>query len=292
MLIFSMNNSKLNTFEIVNLIRCRRNWSRMVIQTRTSDAPSNSEWNGARSRKESAKARRASPERRISHRNGSGIAHIPQQKRPAFGTGIYSVAGFRFLSFHNVEPIIFGRELWFADAPDDIAPEVIATDVLGLMKQDVPEKRLELLILLLNLLNTVIKYSPSDELRGSTLPLSMLPLFFNIQVNVFIIVSRLSNLLFYRINTCKTGEKLWPFLWNLFGKRLRKLKRQSPPENRLFQMFVGWFFLINLSKTMLIIENSHQYYLNFYIHYLRIFFIINYFAFLSISLTVLKSTSL
>ncbi|XP_019874802.1 uncharacterized protein LOC109602805 isoform X2 [Aethina tumida] len=67
------------------------------------------------------------------------------------------------------------------DAPDDIAPEVIATDVLGLMKQDVPEKRLELLILLLNLLNTVIKYSPSDELRGSTLPLSMLPLFFNIQ---------------------------------------------------------------------------------------------------------------
>ncbi|CAH0554694.1 unnamed protein product [Brassicogethes aeneus] len=66
------------------------------------------------------------------------------------------------------------------DAPASVLPEMVATDVLGLIKQDLPTKRLELILLLLRLLDTVIKYSPADELRGSTLPLSMLPLFFNI----------------------------------------------------------------------------------------------------------------
>ncbi|VEN60214.1 unnamed protein product, partial [Callosobruchus maculatus] len=62
-----------------------------------------------------------------------------------------------------------------------VPPEIIATDVLGLLKQELSAKHLALTSLLLNLLDTVIKVSPADELRGNTLPTSMLPLFFNIQ---------------------------------------------------------------------------------------------------------------
>lgn len=74
--------------------------------------------------------------------------------------------------------------LWFiiSDDTGNVPAEVIATDILGLMKQELPEKQLTLNTLLLYLLDMVIKYSPSDELRGNTLPISMLPLFFDIQV--------------------------------------------------------------------------------------------------------------
>ncbi|KAJ8917853.1 hypothetical protein NQ315_010766 [Exocentrus adspersus] len=64
---------------------------------------------------------------------------------------------------------------------DNIPVDVVATDVLGLIQQELPEKHLQLITILLNLLDTVIKFSPADELRGNTLPISMLPLFFNIQ---------------------------------------------------------------------------------------------------------------
>ncbi|KAJ8946891.1 hypothetical protein NQ318_008247 [Aromia moschata] len=67
------------------------------------------------------------------------------------------------------------------DDAGNVPVDVVATDVLGLMKQELPNKHLKLISLLLNLLDTVIKFSPADELRGNTLPISMLPLFFNIQ---------------------------------------------------------------------------------------------------------------
>ncbi|XP_018574467.1 uncharacterized protein LOC108913405 [Anoplophora glabripennis] len=67
------------------------------------------------------------------------------------------------------------------DNNENIPVEVVATDVLGLIKQELPQKHLHLITILLNLLDTVIKFSPADELRGNTLPISMLPLFFNIQ---------------------------------------------------------------------------------------------------------------
>nr|CAI5867474.1 unnamed protein product [Callosobruchus analis] len=63
------------------------------------------------------------------------------------------------------------------DDNGNVPPEIIATDVLGLLKQELSAKHLALTSLLLNLLDTVIKVSPADELRGNTLPTSMLPLF-------------------------------------------------------------------------------------------------------------------
>lgn len=60
---------------------------------------------------------------------------------------------------------------------------MVALDVIGLMKQELPSKQLQLASELLHLLDTVIKFSPADELRGNTLPISMLPLFFNIDVS-------------------------------------------------------------------------------------------------------------
>ncbi|KAG5872336.1 hypothetical protein JTB14_023604 [Gonioctena quinquepunctata] len=67
------------------------------------------------------------------------------------------------------------------DDTGNVPIEVVATDVLGLMKQELSEKHLQLTSVLLHLLDTIIKISPADELRGNTLPISMLPLFFNIQ---------------------------------------------------------------------------------------------------------------
>nr|XP_023028926.1 uncharacterized protein LOC111517107 isoform X2 [Leptinotarsa decemlineata] len=67
------------------------------------------------------------------------------------------------------------------DDNGNVPIEVVATDVLGLMKQELSAKHLQLASVLLHLLDTIIKISPADELRGNTLPISMLPLFFNIQ---------------------------------------------------------------------------------------------------------------
>ncbi|KAJ8975450.1 hypothetical protein NQ317_000699, partial [Molorchus minor] len=67
------------------------------------------------------------------------------------------------------------------DSNGNISADVVATDVLGLLKQELPNKHIKLISLLLNLLDTIVKFSPADELRGNTLPIVMLPLFFNIQ---------------------------------------------------------------------------------------------------------------
>lgn len=72
---------------------------------------------------------------------------------------------------------------FFQDDAGNVPVEVVALDVIGLMKQELPSKQLQLASELLHLLDTVIKFSPADELRGNTLPISMLPLFFNIDVS-------------------------------------------------------------------------------------------------------------
>ncbi|XP_060528293.1 uncharacterized protein LOC132703181 [Cylas formicarius] len=63
----------------------------------------------------------------------------------------------------------------------NIPPEMVASDVLGLIKEQLPPTHIRLLALILHLLDCSIKLSPADELRGHTLPVSMLPVFFNIQ---------------------------------------------------------------------------------------------------------------
>lgn len=65
---------------------------------------------------------------------------------------------------------------------DNVIPEVVASDVLGLIGEELPGRHKALIGLILDLLDCSIKQSPSDELRGHTLPVSMLPLFFNIEV--------------------------------------------------------------------------------------------------------------
>ncbi|XP_056635634.1 uncharacterized protein LOC130444510 isoform X1 [Diorhabda sublineata] len=69
----------------------------------------------------------------------------------------------------------------FTDENGDVPVEVVAADVLGLIRQELPGNHLQLIAMLLHLLDFVIKSSPADELRGNTLPISMLPIFFNIQ---------------------------------------------------------------------------------------------------------------
>lgn len=51
------------------------------------------------------------------------------------------------------------------------------------MKEELPANHLLLSAMLFDLLDAVIKSSPADELRGNTLPISMLPLFFTVQVS-------------------------------------------------------------------------------------------------------------
>lgn len=58
----------------------------------------------------------------------------------------------------------------------------MAADVLGLIRENLSERHKALIGLILHLLDYCIKSSPADELRGHTLPVSMLPLFFNVEV--------------------------------------------------------------------------------------------------------------
>ncbi|CAH1156072.1 unnamed protein product [Phaedon cochleariae] len=75
---------------------------------------------------------------------------------------------------HSIQSLVL-------DDNGHVPVEIVATDVLGLMKQELSDRHFQLVSILLNLLDTVIKVSPADELRGNTLPISMLPFFFNIQ---------------------------------------------------------------------------------------------------------------
>lgn len=62
-----------------------------------------------------------------------------------------------------------------------IEPLMIAQDVLGLLKQDLEPRHLDLLKLILDLLYAILTYSPSDELSGCNVPISMMPIFFQMQ---------------------------------------------------------------------------------------------------------------
>lgn len=64
----------------------------------------------------------------------------------------------------------------------DVTPEIVASDVLGLIREELSSRHKVLIGLILHLLDCSIKLSPADELRGHTLPVSLLPLFFNIEV--------------------------------------------------------------------------------------------------------------
>lgn len=61
-------------------------------------------------------------------------------------------------------------------------PEVVARDVLGLLEDEIKGRQMILLQCILDLLNHVLKYTPTDELSGSTVPIYMMPIFFNLRV--------------------------------------------------------------------------------------------------------------
>lgn len=68
------------------------------------------------------------------------------------------------------------------DENPGVSAELIAQDILGLMKQDIAGRHEMLVICILDLLNTILKHSATDELRGCNVPITMLPIFFNMQV--------------------------------------------------------------------------------------------------------------
>ncbi|EFN85656.1 hypothetical protein EAI_04436 [Harpegnathos saltator] len=74
------------------------------------------------------------------------------------------------------------QELILADNPG-VEVQVIAQDALGLIKQDVGGRHGELLIDVLDLLRHLTLSGPPSEcseLRGSPLPIALLPVFFNL----------------------------------------------------------------------------------------------------------------
>lgn len=70
------------------------------------------------------------------------------------------------------------------DENPGVSAEVIAQDILGLLRQDVAGRHEQLLVSILDLLNNILKHSPTDELRGCNIPITMLPIFFNMQVRM------------------------------------------------------------------------------------------------------------
>lgn len=70
----------------------------------------------------------------------------------------------------------------FQDDNPGVAPELIAQDILGLLRQELNGRHLILLIAVLDLLYYSLRCSPADELAGCSVPISMLPIFFNMQV--------------------------------------------------------------------------------------------------------------
>lgn len=112
-------------------------------------------------------------------RGGSGLSHLLRQ-----GWVLESATALhrflRSLKKPLVPPHIQALAL---DENPGIAPEVVAQDVLGLVKQDVKGRQYHLVSSVLDFLYWVLKETPTDELTGCSVPITMIPVFFNIQTN-------------------------------------------------------------------------------------------------------------
>lgn len=75
-----------------------------------------------------------------------------------------------------------GKLTDFSDESPGVPAEIIAQDILGLLRQDLTGRHEVLLLTILDLLHSIVKCSPTDELRGCSVPIVMLPIFFDMQV--------------------------------------------------------------------------------------------------------------
>lgn len=99
-------------------------------------------------------------------------------KKPLIPQYIQALAlGLNFKIFKGLKYILF-----FLDESPGVSAEIIAQDILGLLRQDVTGRHAILLLSILDFLNSILKYSPTDELRGCSAPIGMLPIFFDMQV--------------------------------------------------------------------------------------------------------------
>ena len=73
--------------------------------------------------------------------------------------------------------------IWLADDNHGIDPEVIAHDVLGLVREELSDRHEKLVLTILDMLFHIVKNSPADELAGYSIPVSMLPVFFHLQAS-------------------------------------------------------------------------------------------------------------
>ncbi|KAK9729816.1 RhoGAP domain [Popillia japonica] len=91
-------------------------------------------------------------------------------------------SGLQYFLLNLKKPLMptYVQSLALTDSPG-VAPELIAQDILGLLKQELAANHLVLLIAVLDLLHHSLRCSPADELAGSSVPISMLPIFFNMQ---------------------------------------------------------------------------------------------------------------
>lgn len=102
------------------------------------------------------------------------------------------------------------------DAPNDIQPEIVASDMLGLIAQDVTGRHLTLLTSLLDFMAYVRKYSTHSELTESDIHIIMLPVFFNLQVDrCYIILIPLICYIICNLTARITVACLWIFRYRL-----------------------------------------------------------------------------
>ncbi|XP_043474143.1 uncharacterized protein LOC122506168 [Leptopilina heterotoma] len=97
------------------------------------------------------------------------------------GSALECAAALRLYLCDLKKPVIPLRvqELMLADNPGVEAREV-ARDALGLIRQDLIGRHGELLAHILGLLNHLALSAPPSELHGSPLPITLLPVFFNL----------------------------------------------------------------------------------------------------------------
>ncbi|KAK5644687.1 hypothetical protein RI129_005987 [Pyrocoelia pectoralis] len=112
-------------------------------------------------------------------RGGTGLSNLLRQ-----GWVVESAAALQRFLRNLKKPLVPPHIQALAlDENPGIAPEVVAQDVLGLVKQDVKGRQYHLVSSVLDFLYWVLKETPTDELTGCNVPITMIPVFFNIQTN-------------------------------------------------------------------------------------------------------------
>ncbi|XP_022918528.1 uncharacterized protein [Onthophagus taurus] len=156
-------------------------------------------------------------------------------------------AGLQFYLISLKKPLIQPQIQALAlDENPGVPPETIAQDILGLLKDSLEGNHANLIEAILDLLYSVVTCAPADELAGCCVPVSMLPIFFQLRTEhitqwrrvamIFVEMIKLAPS-YFEVDTEDSDDERDNYAWNYYYRR--GVVNNALLQQRLLEMNVA-----------------------------------------------------